>query len=730
MIVLGMLALMVMVGVAFSIFMRTERMAAGSFVHDVRARQLLFAAKTRAIEAIETNSPGQAYPTNYMVSPGDGMVLSTNDVWARHVPDSLLLDPNFPKEAGWITVNNGRVGYLVINASGLLDANSIGGSPRASGIDPKEIDIAGLSDFGDSALFMSKRPYESIGQMKRAGAGVGLLNELHLVDFARSPPTDTPEPFDVSGSAAALKAKKAALVTAFTAAFPGVDGTVLANSLIDYVDADSVPEGGVFSPSAERVPMINEVRVTPLLISAGDGINVNLRFVANVELLYPFVTYRTGTYTLDYSFTVTATTPAGLIVNTPLEGTANVTFLGSTFTVVILAPLTATLIPCASYPNTEARFNVVFTYLRLREASQGLVDEVDNLRIGLAATQCPYVVIPAVPPVRPVLGTPGGTECADPRFNNRTTAGQLYWLPYALIASSFGGNAVMATNGSISPATTNFYASYFLKNGLTDGFIWMHNADQPLQSETELSYLLRAPSPIPNNPATAVWRSLRLLDENGQKADPILSGFKVPIAAVAKRGFINPNTDVPDVMAAAFRKMPLDRFPGDTADSGVAQVDTARAMTLADAWISDTGSASYLAKSGIISNLMYRSAVSNAVNALLPLPGTPGSSHDAARYNAREFRYEAAYRNLLGLLNPRQNYFIVLLFAQSSARVQLPRSGDTPGAIIDTVRADQTALLELWRDPVSSRSFTNVTTGVVTPIYPMFIRRFEILVQE
>ena len=53
--VVGMLALMMVMGVAFAIFMRTERVAAGSFRTDVRARNLLQVALHQAIEAIDTS---------------------------------------------------------------------------------------------------------------------------------------------------------------------------------------------------------------------------------------------------------------------------------------------------------------------------------------------------------------------------------------------------------------------------------------------------------------------------------------------------------------------------------------------------------------------------------------------------------------------------------------------------------------------------------------------------
>jgi hypothetical protein len=184
-VVLGMLALLVLMGVAFSVFMRTERHAAGSFQHDVRAAQLLFAAKARALEALERDMAGRLYPDWVaLASPGTpstSFKLATNAIWSAHVPDNLMLDGQFPEDAGWITVSNGRIGYLIVNASGLIDANKAGGTPRTFGTSPSEIDVAGLSEMVDLARFQANRDYESVAQMKRANTAVGLSGVSHLV---------------------------------------------------------------------------------------------------------------------------------------------------------------------------------------------------------------------------------------------------------------------------------------------------------------------------------------------------------------------------------------------------------------------------------------------------------------------------------------------------------------------------------------------------------------------
>ncbi len=710
-VVLGMLALLVMIGVAFSVFMRTERQAAGSFQHDVRARQLLMAAQTRALEAIEKSMAGRVYPDWLgLVSPGTGIPLASTDSWGVNVPDNLLLDPQFPKTAGWISVPNGRVGYLVVNASGLLDANTVGGKTRANGTDPKEIDLAGVSDVANSTTFINGRPYESIVEMKRAKAAIGLSGDAFLSDYSLVPTNTASTLFDLSGSDGVLSGKRGQIKAILDANFPALNSDMVIDALLDYVDADSLPRSGnLNAPCSERVPMINEVRIRPVLIANAMAGGVDLLFQTTVEMFYPFVSIKTGKYKVAYSITVKSTAPAGFPAPAAaLTGiSTEFSFLGEVFKSWNITPGTRTLITCVPWGGTQGSYDITIDYLRLLDSGGTVLDQVENLKLSAAANTFPKITIPVAPaPVNDSYW--GGLECADPRFNYMNN----FWFTYRAAGAAMV-DTVVATNGTMSPATTNAIARFWLARAGTDGHIWMHTADQPLQSPAELSYLIRGAAAL--TPANSAWKTLRLLDEGAQKADPIFSSFTVSSTNKIQRGFINPNTDVPDVLAAAMRKMPLDRYPGDPDDAAAVKVSSATALTLANAWLSDPSIGAYMTKSDMISNALYRLAVSNAVNAMLP-----GLSVAAS---AKEFRYEAGFRNLLGLMNARQNYFIILLFGQSSASVKLPNSTKT----IETVRADQTALLELWRDPVS-RVVTNA--GAVSTNYPMVIRRFDILSQE
>jgi hypothetical protein len=362
------------------------------------------------------------------------------------------------------------------------------------------------------------------------------------------------------------------------------------------------------------------------------------------------------------------------------------------FKVLTIAPGPIAVDP--AFVGTSAKFDVNIEYLDLVDDSIGkTVDQVkapfpflmgnDNFR--------PAVTVPAVlPALAPVFGTAGGAECVDPRFNHQIAC----WLSYWLVGQVTAGNPAAIADGTINKM--NAYATFQLNKTTTDRHPGMYVADGPFKSAGEWSYIIRGNS---GSSADDTWKTFRLLNEGTQKADPIYTYFTVKPTTATQRGFVNPNTEVPEVMETVFKDMALDSYPEEP---GAHKVTDAEAATLATAWVNDpTCIAGYASKTAMISNTAYLAALDGMVSLL----------------SFKEFRKEAGIRNLIGLLNPRQNYFIIVLFAQSSAIIQLPRNGDIPGAFTNTVRSDQTGILELWRDPIA-------------PNHPMFIRRFDILNQE
>ena len=153
--VLGMLALLMMMGVAFSITMRIERVGAGNFAQSVNTRQLVWGGLARAIDEINANmeygTTNFIYPTWDVMRAGSSVggrpsVLS----WGKmkdFIPGSLREEAakgvQFAKTASDSASGmQGQAAYVVLNLSYFLDANYVGGSTNrpcyGNGIDRGE----------------------------------------------------------------------------------------------------------------------------------------------------------------------------------------------------------------------------------------------------------------------------------------------------------------------------------------------------------------------------------------------------------------------------------------------------------------------------------------------------------------------------------------------------------------------------------------------------------------
>ena len=339
--VLGLLAVMTVLSVAFSIAMRVERLAARNFAHAVRAEQLIQTAMVRSVGDINGEMVGQVYPDwrqrnqNY----GEGLLPSgdpVTDAMCSHsgnvepVPDILageamrsiphaLLDHAAAMSPDWIEdgITNGRIAYVVINASGLLDANYVGGTNRVWSKHPNEIDISSLPEVISAPTFYADRRtdvrYETIPELGKLNTGVGdpisnlvvfsfdVAKDQFFVDTGNQPTeVDTNRPPRDLGRRTAVLRDKFYInsITNYQAYYnPGVY-TAYKNSqalygenfigeywqhmrdmlevaglerpddvswnLINYLDPDRVPQGAEDYPwrhteGGEAIPLINEI---------------------------------------------------------------------------------------------------------------------------------------------------------------------------------------------------------------------------------------------------------------------------------------------------------------------------------------------------------------------------------------------------------------------------------------------------------------------------------------
>ena len=82
---------------------------------------------------------------------------------------------------------------------------------------------------------------------------------------------------------------------------------------------------------------------------------------------------------------------------------------------------------------------------------------------------------------------------------------------------------------------------------------------------------------------------------------------------------------------------------------------------------------------------------------------------NAAYVGLTPFQQESFFRNTAGLVNMRQNYFLIILYAQATKTVpMMPDKSVVSGA---------RAIAEVWRDPLANSE----------GIHPRFVRFYRIL---
>jgi hypothetical protein len=226
-VVIGLVSLLMIAAVAFSILMTIERSASSNFRHSVQARHLLYAGLAQAIVDIDADVGDSIYPiwsnttvtitTPYgsrsvqrkpnllqsydptQAQPCSSPVLSADALQylPRSLYQSLLETPpsgtSLAPEAKAISINGtyvGRYAYVIANVSGLLDANVAGRSNRWFGTCPEEIqlDTNVLTDVINTNWFAADRTadyrYETLPELARLNTGIDSNKLSHFETFS------------------------------------------------------------------------------------------------------------------------------------------------------------------------------------------------------------------------------------------------------------------------------------------------------------------------------------------------------------------------------------------------------------------------------------------------------------------------------------------------------------------------------------------------------------------
>lgn len=659
--VLGILSVMVIMAVAFAISMRTERVAAGNYADSVRARQLVQAGLVRALSDLAnqlgakglgsaaggTNYPHwsvtNSYTTEYTNTSANKLYLLTGEatnfvpraLWVaamnadRHVNATnhwLPLDivssytTKVTTNAASIVETNtepcfihmGRVKYLILNCSGLLDANFVGGQARSNGVSPREIAINQLGDL--PASFTNDR--DKVGGEVRYET-LEELAALHNVTtnfcvYSRALPgywdaasQSVRTQVNLAGDEAKLSGRSGLIKSAFqNAGFTNSgEANILFDNLLDYVDLDSTPKSDI---SVEPVPMINEMMFSNNVVyNAGPPISWDTTGYVTFELWYPFAS-GSGTYSFAANVTFDST----------VVGAGSFTVSGSNnFAFSALSPFKL------------AKFNNSTPYPYNQDPKDF------NISIGKAfvGSNSPYLdqLKPSVNLLQVPQNQAKAMECLDPRFN---------YDPASSAWQGEGGNPALWTFGKTNKWTSDYLSS----TNASDGDTEMYVANGQLHSVAELGCLVYSDS--------QPWKTVKLYGTNLHR---VLDVFGLDTnspgsdyVVITNYGLVNCNPNVAiDATAAVFAGMPVDQYPGGAVVHSADMMTEARAVATN---IFYGGMATFTNLSDVGRNMSY----------------FPGANTELER--------ESYFRNAFNLFNLRQNLFTIIIEADVASGGNIP----------------------------------------------------------
>ncbi|MBN1676458.1 MAG: hypothetical protein JXR37_35770 [Kiritimatiellae bacterium] len=320
-IVLGLLSALMLLAVAFAISMRVERLAARNYSDMTRAKQLVYVGLARAIEQVNLEMAGKAYPDE-TVFPMGCLALLGGEA-SNLVPGSVWAG-NPGKEMAWDTIEaggrkHGRYAYVALDCSGLLDANFVGGTEQTNGYSPGEIQLDELPEVGNPDWMAANRAidgqYETVAELwwlnrrNRAIGGKALKafpENLFVYSHDQQQYLETGTP----GTDSAAVKNKMLNLSAYDVDNM-TEGELLdlhdnletifnkliepsyerwndvAWNLINYMDSDNIPAIGVYPQhneceGSDSGPLFNEIVLAPV------GSNYEFR----VEVWFPFTPAR------------------------------------------------------------------------------------------------------------------------------------------------------------------------------------------------------------------------------------------------------------------------------------------------------------------------------------------------------------------------------------------------------------------------------------------------------
>jgi hypothetical protein len=739
-IAIGFLTILTVLVISFAALIRTERLAGRTYLAKAQTDQFIQTALARAMEDIEITF-GTNYPDRLVLaSAGDtGQPISSRIDFSVEEEYLPLGDTDFQtafdagrSAANWESVsvggtNIGRIAYLIVNTSGMLDANAVGGLQsdgtlisRGPGLSPAEIQLSAeiLPELGDSGgLIQSNGTFlttensgyafaynrdkawhrfetlRDIQVLNDNARGNNLTSEISSFStFSFFPPNRDDRTFMGTNSASLQNDVLETELDKINA----VDSEFVLNQLRDYLDEDTLPEdinGDYTDLSVEPVPLLNELslvcnfQLIPVIEVPEEGsdeiivssITISNTYSVNLEAWYPFVGY-----TNSESYTVSIPEPPIESAALPPELFGDIgNWIGeeripSDYTMPGSLPYNYT-VSGGTYDTSistagalvnlfeEMQSNVQFPTILCSDSEGNLVDRVVNLEFSMNT---------ALTNILPTI------ETLSEKLFDAATAEETaldFTVSMACIDPRLNYNGVNpdqwteVSGLSDSIDTMGEINSDVIANAVdtpdrTD-MMFIRNQDR-IDSPWEFTYLLYSPL-LP-------WKTFQMLEAfDTDNTRYILNNLSPHPAGPPARGRFNPRTTHNNLLASIFLDMPTDEFLG----SSMNRMDAEQATDAAERIVE-------------IANDNWPStpadfAASVSVDDLTSI--FKGSDNP--------WELESLFRNSYELFNPDDTLYTILLVAQSGTDT------DEDHLISDDeVRASQQAVAYVWRDAQSGKA--------------------------
>lgn len=756
-ITLGALTLLSSLILSLALRIRTDRLASRQSLHRAHSKLLLQSAMSRAKCDIDHTMHEKFYPpfmaisstylpegvnhTSPLISHHINLTRPVRDDFFAGAIETEFIPQGHPtspsplftayqheaaQSASWQTVKDarglvhGRIGYIIVNLSGLIDANQAGGytnfpttnySKRLNGRSPSELQLSAklLQELNRSSTHFphlsythpAGEPHTTIPSDLAAGLALVynrnqnwktfetlralyLLNRIGQPDILTSHPasfcTHSFAPRRIAPDRQPLRnintvdeAEFTRIMTAHCSLSTSQSATLYRN-LLDYMDPDDIPHS-LIAPCTEAIPMINEIAVQNLDVQQQTVASNEVKTIVSGEILietwYPF----SDQYTHK-----NCTLKATAIPESSLPTSVQTISSG-----YLLSPSENTLTFILNYPDqlkiacsAEMRIaheiiyhNFCTTTFSFSQTNQFHISTSTTPRSPHAITiQFDSLSLQQPSPVDRVKNIVLNRSlpsldpddipvlsCVDPRIN------------YDASNTEHWRKDLPPTPNQLNPV--NWGEEQELKDK-TAIRLFVRNA--PLKNAAELGLISIG---IP-------WRTIRLYHSSDASfpLHPILDFFHAgepELTVESRKGLININTRHPQVAATAFYRAPIEAFP----EGPSIPLSSIQAMELGQ-------------QLSALPQPEKNNRLSRLGEALHPSMSHWDLLTDAQR--------ESIVANSYRLFTMRDNLFAIILIAQ-----QLSDNNHDKTIQENEVLMTTRALAYLWRDPL--------TGAYCTPFY-------------